>query len=190
MRGLMHPRKRWICGSPLRSSPGLIPVAPPAKQQPELSLQGSLFGEDPLATASLDLGSHVASASADAPQADSLNSNANSNNNDAVWNQPRRRKDSSNSKRIGAIPSIEELLADADANGAAAEAAATQSIGTEPGDATPLPSGPDSTDPEAGSHPDNDLPAWHHHSLVDPLQLTPMLRHYVELKAASRRSAR
>ncbi|WP_038024552.1 DNA mismatch repair protein MutS [Synechococcus sp. RS9916] len=31
---------------------------------------------------------------------------------------------------------------------------------------------------------DNDLPAWSHHSLVDPLQLTPMLRHYVELKAA------
>ncbi len=27
-------------------------------------------------------------------------------------------------------------------------------------------------------------PAWHHHSLVDPGQLTPMLRHYVELKAA------
>jgi DNA mismatch repair protein MutS len=32
--------------------------------------------------------------------------------------------------------------------------------------------------------PDSDLPAWHHHSLVDPQQLTPMLRHYVELKAA------
>ncbi|MEB3353774.1 MAG: DNA mismatch repair protein MutS, partial [Cyanobacteriota bacterium] len=31
---------------------------------------------------------------------------------------------------------------------------------------------------------DSDLPAWHHHSLVQPLQLTPMLRHYVELKAA------
>ena len=31
---------------------------------------------------------------------------------------------------------------------------------------------------------DNDLQAWSHHSLVDPLQLTPMLRHYVELKAA------
>ena len=30
----------------------------------------------------------------------------------------------------------------------------------------------------------NELPAWAHHSLVDPLQLTPMLRHYVELKAA------
>ena len=29
-----------------------------------------------------------------------------------------------------------------------------------------------------------DLPPWHHHSLVDPEQLTPMLRHYVELKHA------
>ena len=31
---------------------------------------------------------------------------------------------------------------------------------------------------------DDDLPPWHHHSLVDAAQLTPMLRHYVELKAA------
>ena len=29
-----------------------------------------------------------------------------------------------------------------------------------------------------------DEPAWAHHSQLDPLQLTPMLRHYVELKAA------
>ena len=46
--------------------------------------------------------------------------------------------------------------------------------------------------PEAAPQPpegsrddgDSDLPAWHHHSLVDIEQLTPMLRHYVELKAA------
>lgn len=31
---------------------------------------------------------------------------------------------------------------------------------------------------------DSDAPAWAHHSSVDPLQLTPMLRHYAELKAA------
>ena len=31
---------------------------------------------------------------------------------------------------------------------------------------------------------DHDLPPWHHHSLVEAQQLTPMLRHYVELKAA------
>ena len=32
--------------------------------------------------------------------------------------------------------------------------------------------------------PSSDEPAWAHHSQLDPLQLTPMLRHYVELKAA------
>ncbi|MEB3158585.1 MAG: DNA mismatch repair protein MutS [Synechococcus sp.] len=31
---------------------------------------------------------------------------------------------------------------------------------------------------------EDELPAWSHHSLVDAAQLTPMLRHYVELKAA------
>ncbi|WP_259731395.1 MULTISPECIES: DNA mismatch repair protein MutS [Synechococcales] len=31
---------------------------------------------------------------------------------------------------------------------------------------------------------DSDLPAWHHHSLVDPAALPPMLRHYVTLKQA------
>ncbi|EAQ70249.1 DNA mismatch repair protein MutS [Synechococcus sp. RS9909] len=37
----------------------------------------------------------------------------------------------------------------------------------------------------ADAHDDgSDAPAWAHHSQVDPLQLTPMLRHYVELKAA------
>jgi len=34
------------------------------------------------------------------------------------------------------------------------------------------------------SSDDSDDPAWAHHSQVDPQQLTPMLRHYVELKAA------
>ena len=32
--------------------------------------------------------------------------------------------------------------------------------------------------------PDADLPRWHHHSLVNPAALSPVLRHYVELKAA------
>ena len=39
------------------------------------------------------------------------------------------------------------------------------------------------TAPPAPS-PDSDLPPWHHHGLVAAEQLTPMLRHYVELKAA------
>ena len=37
---------------------------------------------------------------------------------------------------------------------------------------------------QAGEASESDLPQWHHHSLVDPQQLTPMLRHYVELKLA------
>jgi DNA mismatch repair protein MutS len=37
---------------------------------------------------------------------------------------------------------------------------------------------------ELHSQPDADLPRWHHHSLVDPAALPPVLRHYVELKAA------
>ena len=42
---------------------------------------------------------------------------------------------------------------------------------------------PSHTDP-APSRPQDDLPRWHHHSLVDPAILPPALRHYVELKAA------
>ena len=34
------------------------------------------------------------------------------------------------------------------------------------------------------AHPLDDQPRWHHHSLVDPQALTPMLRHYVALKSA------
>ena len=48
---------------------------------------------------------------------------------------------------------------------------------------SPQPPTFDSTD-ASGDAADHDLPPWHHHSLVDPEQLTPMLRHYVELKAA------
>lgn len=32
------------------------------------------------------------------------------------------------------------------------------------------------------SAPESDLPPWHHHSLVEPARLPPMLRHYVQLK--------
>ncbi|MFO7630396.1 MAG: DNA mismatch repair protein MutS [Prochlorococcaceae cyanobacterium] len=50
---------------------------------------------------------------------------------------------------------------------------------------------PEAGRPAAGSpaaaspeEPPSDLPPWHHHSLVDPALLPPVLRHYVELKAA------
>jgi len=67
---------------------------------------------------------------------------------------------------------------------------------TEPGPSRPrrrqrqpAPAAPPATTTNAAtsdspSDPDSDLPAWHHHSLVAPEQLTPMLRHYVELKRA------
>lgn len=50
----------------------------------------------------------------------------------------------------------------------------------------PSPTETSGVDDGAGSSPDeaSDLPRWHHHGLVDPAALTPMLRHYVELKAA------
>ncbi|MCP9850242.1 DNA mismatch repair protein MutS [Cyanobium sp. Morenito 9A2] len=38
--------------------------------------------------------------------------------------------------------------------------------------------------PDDGNAGGSDLPRWHHHGLVDPEALPPMLRHYVELKAA------
>ncbi len=44
--------------------------------------------------------------------------------------------------------------------------------------------GSDDSDLEAAPSGDDELPPWHHHSLVAPEQLTPMLRHYVELKRA------
>ncbi len=55
--------------------------------------------------------------------------------------------------------------------------------------ATATPAAPDPSEPEettaqgpTAEPADSDLPPWHHHSLVEPEQLTPMLRHYVELK--------
>ncbi|MEB3334040.1 MAG: DNA mismatch repair protein MutS [Cyanobacteriota bacterium] len=38
--------------------------------------------------------------------------------------------------------------------------------------------------PTAAPPSTDDQPRWHHHSLIDPQALTPMLRHYVSLKAA------
>jgi DNA mismatch repair protein MutS len=63
---------------------------------------------------------------------------------------------------------------------AAADDAARPMAAPETGDAPGAAEAPGSSDvvPEA------ELPRWHHHSLVDPAALPPVLRHYVELKAA------
>ena len=65
-----------------------------------------------------------------------------------------------------------------DALGADAASRPRQRKATEPSPAHPEP------DLDPGS--DTDEPAWAHHSQVDAQQLTPMLRHYVDLKPPSR----
>ena len=50
--------------------------------------------------------------------------------------------------------------------------------------AQPAPDDQEQPDPDIDDSGEDDQPAWAHHSQVDPRQLTPMLRHYVELKAA------
>jgi DNA mismatch repair protein MutS len=92
----------------------------------------------------------------------------------------------------GDAPDDQALLADASARPrtrrqrpAAATAAGPEGDGEQAGDpgvgdasGSPTPPG------DAAPEPGDDLPRWHHHSLVDPAALTPVLRHYVELKAA------
>jgi DNA mismatch repair protein MutS len=102
-------------------------------QQPELALQGTLFGLEPTAAPE--------PAPAPEPRSDALDEAALAED---ASRRPRRR-----ASRQPATASSEPT--------------------DQPGEAT-----------AAGD--ENDLPPWHHHSLVDPEQLTPMLRHYVELK--------
>jgi len=130
-------------------------VAAPAEQQPELALQGSLFGE---------------------PEAAQPKSPA-----------------QTNGQKLGGpgdlnAASLDEatlaaafLEADASSRPRQRQARATN----EPGLSEPAPGpSPAAEQDPAGQDASSDLPPWHHHGLVDPDQLTPMLRHYVELKAA------
>ncbi len=107
-----------------------MPVPRPAESQPELTLQGSLFGEPEPAESSPDPASDPGDLSDEALGADA-----------AV--RPRQRQ-----------------VMDATSIDVAAKTAPEDASG------------------------DSDEPAWSHHSQVDPQQLTPMLRHYVELKSA------
>jgi DNA mismatch repair protein MutS len=76
----------------------------------------------------------------------------------------------------------------AGAAGATTKAASGAPVAeTQPEDSNSPPAGPGESAHPADEHhpqPDADLPRWHHHSLVDPAALSPVLRHYVELKAA------
>ena len=79
-------------------------------------------------------------------------------------------------------PAASELSSSSDLSDAAlgADAAA------RPRQRQAQPAPADQGQPDSGGDDssDDDQPAWAHHSQVDPQQLTPMLRHYVELKAA------
>ena len=130
-------------------------MAAPAEQQPELALQGSLFGE---------------------PEAAQPKSPA-----------------QTNGQKLGGpgdlnAASLDEatlaaafLEADASSRPRQRQARAAN----EPGLSEPAPGpSPAAEQDPARQDASSDLPPWHHHGLVDPDQLTPMLRHYVELKAA------
>ena len=121
-------------------------MAAPAEQQPELALQGSLFGEPEAA-------------------------------------QPKAQTKTT-ATTLGSQGDLDgsgldeaALAADASSRPRQRQARAAN----EPGQSESSPeNSPDPPSQDASS----DLPPWHHHGLVDPEQLTPMLRHYVELKAA------
>ncbi|MBV2352179.1 DNA mismatch repair protein MutS [Synechococcus sp. HK05] len=112
-------------------------MAAPSPQQPELALQGTLFGLEP------------------------------------VDPTPQKQSNTAAASDTSCDPLDEAALAE-DANRRPRQRQQPQQPPAE--DATP--------EPPSADTPDSDLPPWHHHSLVDPEQLTPMLRHYVELKAA------
>ena len=137
-------------------------VAAPAQQQPELSLQGSLF-----ATAGFEAAPSEASnpGERDAAALDA----------EALEADARQRPRSRGRATAGASAAAPTT---ADARSRAGEPDSPERNSPKPDSTQPSPQLPESDEAS------NDLPAWHHHSLVDPLQLTPMLRHYVELKAA------
>ncbi len=81
-------------------------------------------------------------------------------------------------------PSESSSPADEGGDARALDAAAQRPRPRRPSSAASGTTAPRQTSSASGNAGDSDLPAWHHHSLVDPGQLTPMLRHYVELKAA------
>ena len=128
-------------------------MAAPAEQQPELALQGSLFGEPEAAKPKA-----LAQTKTPVPT-------------------------------LGSLGDLDEAALAADASSRPRQRQARAA--NEPGQSEPSPSQREG--PENGQEPpgratgqdaSSDLPPWHHHGLVDPEQLTPMLRHYVELKAA------
>jgi DNA mismatch repair protein MutS len=76
------------------------------------------------------------------------------------------------------------LQADASARPRRRQAAAVADTTTAQASPAIDPAAPDDASSPDKHDNDDDLPRWHHHSLLDPAALPPVLRHYVELKAA------
>jgi DNA mismatch repair protein MutS len=127
-------------------------VAAPAEQQPELALQGSLFGEPEAAQPQTPTQTKTTATTLES-QGDLEGSG------------------------------LDEAALAADASSRPRQRQTRAANEPSPSEPSPGPSPAANQDPD-GQDANSDLPAWHHHGLVDPEQLTPMLRHYVELKAA------
>jgi len=129
--------------------------------QLDLALQGNLFGEPELAASGSGSkgASHGTKGDASAAAESELNDDALTA--DAAARPRQRSDDRGDATNTTATPGSSEHVEHDDH--AEQTSAADQNGGTEAED---------------------DLPAWSHHSLVNASQLTPMLRHYVELKAA------
>jgi len=180
-------------------------MAAPVEQQLSLvaelvgsGLQGSLFAEAApagVAAASGALGgrSRFAAADASGDESDALDAD-HLLEADAASRPRQRRATAARARGLegeeGSHGAAAAATTKAGAGGAGAstKAAAGSALAeTQPEDSTSPPAGPGESEPPADEHhpqPDADLPRWHHHSLVDPASLSPVLRHYVELKAA------
>ncbi len=137
-----------------------------SSQQPELALQGSLFGLEPaVESAEVDRSITRGAKRSKGTGGRALPSDDDSLKGEALNNEPL------NKTALNA-----EALVD-DANRRPRQRKQNPSLNTAPADDTIDAAG-------TSESSDSDLPPWHHHCLVDAQQLTPMLRHYVELKAA------
>ena len=96
--------------------------------------------------------------------------------------RPRQRQGSASEHAMGGSRSTGDSSGETDGQSAATGTPHAPAPAAGLAAAMPADDPGDSAD---GPNPETDeLPRWHHHSLVDPDLLTPMLRHYVELKAA------
>ena len=168
-------------------------MAAPAEQQLSLvadlvgsGLQGNLFGEAAPAAGAAASGAPGGRSSFAAPgslqAAEASGDPAEALDTDQLLeadaaSRPRQRRDTAAGAR--------GLEGEEGNDGRAASASTKAAAGatTKPAAGAAVAEGQPPSD-ELHPQPDADLPRWHHHSLVDPAALSPVLRHYVELKAA------